>query len=261
MFRNGVVGFVMALVILPNVQSLQLTPVDEEHLVKTWWDIWWAQNESKVLRAPPENQTAQDWWDHTANEAFQHLDEAYVNAHMKDWQTFLPRFEWKGKSILDYGIGGGYLGKILLRDYGINHYTGVDISQKALDAAQHTLANWNASLSLHLTPLKFSDATPTILVSQQVIQHFPSVEYLSSFLNNVDNSRASQLMLHFRQSKNKTTYSTDAYNDGGHHDVTFALLTDVRFLKHHLKNYRFAWKETRPMCCGTTGVYTGWNAI
>ena len=41
--------------------------------------------------------------------------------------------------ILDYGIGGVLLGEVLLRDYRLAHYTGVDISDRSLDAARQRL--------------------------------------------------------------------------------------------------------------------------
>lgn len=204
------------------------------------------------------------WWDDKASGDFQHLDPKYVKRTEQAWQKFLTHFDWKGKKVLDYGIGGGYLGDVLFKDYGIVSYAGVDISQKALDASRANLAKYNATnnVTLAMTPIQFSNVSPDIFVSQQVIQHFPSVDYFESFLENVDKSNAKQVMLHFRASKNGTTFSTDAYSDqkkGLKSEVTFALLADKDFIARHLKNYKLVWSDTNPMCCGTTGVYTGWD--
>lgn len=262
------VGVVVTLLIMPNVQSLRVTSnsfeaAQEEYMVRAWWDKWWVQDhESRLslLQASPEDE-AKEWWDNSASDAFQHIDGEYVSKHAHEWQKFLVHFDWKGKKVLDYGIGGGYLGKTLFEEYGISHYMGVDISNKALDAAKANLAKYNTNdnVELALTPIQFSAVSPDILVSQQVIQHFPSVDYFKNFLENVDNSNANQVMLHFRASSNGTTYSTNAYSKGHEKDVTFALLADKDFIAQHLKNYKFVWSDTDPMCCNTMGVYTGWD--
>eukprot|EP00747_Dinoflagellata_sp_TGD_P086276 gnl/TRDRNA2_/TRDRNA2_163223_c0_seq9.p1 gnl/TRDRNA2_/TRDRNA2_163223_c0~~gnl/TRDRNA2_/TRDRNA2_163223_c0_seq9.p1 ORF type:complete len:287 (+),score=26.55 gnl/TRDRNA2_/TRDRNA2_163223_c0_seq9:153-1013(+) len=205
---------------------------------------------------------AREWWNKKASSSFQHLDRDDMERKKKaDWNTFLPHFEWHGKKVLDYGIGGGYLGETLFEAHGISSYTGVDISDNAIEATRKTLAKWTGKVDLRLSPVQFSDIAPDILVSQQVIQHFPSVDYFESFLENVDNSRARQLMLHFRKSADERTYATDAYSKGRQQDVTFALLTDSKFIQNRLKNYRLVLNESRPMCCHTTGVYTRWDAI
>jgi len=272
MYFLRAVSVVVALLTMPNVQSLRMASnsfnaAQEEHMVRAWWDKWWASDHnpdhklmSSVLQASPEDE-AKEWWDNDASDAFQHTDEKYVKQTARAWQKFLIRFDWKGKKVLDYGIGGGYLGKALFEDHGISHYTGVDISHKALDVAETTLAKYNTNdhIKLVLTPVQFSEISPDIFVSQQVIQHFPSVDYFKDFLENVDKSNANQVMLQFRASRNGTTYSTDAYSKGGQEDVIFALLADKDFIAQHLKNYKFVWSDTNPMCCNTIGVYTGWN--
>eukprot|EP00747_Dinoflagellata_sp_TGD_P086270 gnl/TRDRNA2_/TRDRNA2_163223_c0_seq2.p1 gnl/TRDRNA2_/TRDRNA2_163223_c0~~gnl/TRDRNA2_/TRDRNA2_163223_c0_seq2.p1 ORF type:complete len:362 (+),score=33.51 gnl/TRDRNA2_/TRDRNA2_163223_c0_seq2:97-1182(+) len=266
--------------VAPVVESLARIDTDHDSqsvqnvsAVQAWWDDWWSHEHrlNDSLLAEPRGQPAkmaaktavavQDWWNKNAAKDFQHLDRTYVQQTEAAWNAFLPHFQWQSKRVLDYGIGGGYLGEVLLNKYGISSYIGIDISEKALQATRKTLANWTDKVELHLTPVHFSEVAPDILVSQQVIQHFPSVDYFESFLENVDNSRARQLMLHFRKSADERTYATDAYSKGRQQDVTFALLTDSKFIQNRLKNYRLVLNESRPMCCHTTGVYTRWDAI
>lgn len=208
-----------------------------------------------------DESVAKDWWDNRASKSFQHLDKDYVASHAGEWDAFLPHFQWTGKAVLDYGIGAGYLGERLLKPpYSIGAYIGVDISQKALDAAKDILKPWSQNVHFHLTPQKFAELRPSIFVSQQVIQHFPSIKYLEDFLANVDASGAQELMLHFRASDSNRTSANDAYRTSGTtHNVGFALLTTASFLQTHLPHYVLNWSDTRPMCCGTNGQYTGWT--
>jgi SAM-dependent methyltransferase len=203
---------------------------------------------------------AKDWWNNTADEEFQHLDRGYVTETAKSWDIFLSKFFWYNTRVLDYGIGAGYLGETLFRRYPIKSYVGVDISQKALDAAHKVLKPWNKSVELYLTPQNFSKLKPEIFVSQQVIQHFPTVEYLTDFLQNVDASGASELMLHFRKAPDGATRANDAYTTTGNQsDVAMGLVTTNQFLEKHLPKYLLRWFEFLPMRAGTVGVYTKWT--
>lgn len=200
---------------------------------------------------------AKDWWNHSADRNFQHLDRDYVASHAHDWDAFLPQYSWQGKKVLDYGIGAGYLGERLFSKYSIGAYYGLDIFQKSLDAAGQVLQPWQPMVHLLLTPQSFADIHPDIFVTQQVIQHFPTVEYLKDFLNNVDTSGAQELMLQYRMSANGNTTATDAYRTGS--EKAFALVTSKAFVQLHLPRYEFQWATQRPMCCGTTAEYTGWK--
>merc|ERR1719281_2147507 len=99
---------------------------------------------------------ARDWWNSNASANFQHLDRSYVEGHEKDWTAFLPKLAWKGRRVLDYGIGAGYLGEALFQaPYTIGSYYGVDISQNSLDAAAQVLTPWSSQVHLLLTPQSF----------------------------------------------------------------------------------------------------------
>jgi cyclopropane fatty-acyl-phospholipid synthase-like methyltransferase len=173
--------------------------------------------------------------------------------------SFLPRFAWQGKRVVEYGIGGGYLGRLLYREYGIAGYVGVDISQRALAKAAEVLKAWERSTQLLLTPQTFRDLRPELFVSQQVIQHFPALSYLKDFLRNVDASGAQELMLHIRQTATGETKENDDYSKG--EKPNFAILTNLEFLREHLPSYALLWNGTQPMCCDTVGVYSGWRLV
>merc|ERR1712196_271134 len=140
------------------------------------------------------------WWDSKATANFQHLDRSYVMKYKEMWEgQFLKKVKWSDKRVIDYGIGGGYLGEVLFREYGIKSYTGIDISDRSLNQARETLAKYIDSVDLKLSPQRFSDFSPDIFFCQEVIQHFPTLAYLDEFLENVDKSGAAQVILQFRQ--------------------------------------------------------------
>jgi len=220
-----------------------------------------AQDLSKCASVPnasPTEDKVQKWWDNNADKEFQHLDRAWVEQHNKEWPKFLQRFDWKNKRVLDYGIGAGYLGETLLVNYNISQYIGIDISYKALQATRETLGFAKERVTLCEAPQQLVSFAPDIIVSQQVIQHFPSIEYLQDFLGNVDKSHAGKLMLQFRQSDSKQTIVNNAY-ERPNEDPIMALMTDVSFLQSHLHNYVNVWHFSSPMCCNTVGMWTGWT--
>merc|ERR1712157_712125 len=89
-----------------------------------------------------DSSAAKNFWDSKASAKFQHLDREYVEARMSGWQKFLKKFDWSGKKVLDYGIGGGYLGETLFKNHSIGAYVGVDISQNSIDTATKVLEPW-----------------------------------------------------------------------------------------------------------------------
>merc|ERR1719313_3265995 len=110
-------------------------------------------------------------------------------------------------------------------------------------AAESTLSKEvvNGKVHLLLTPQKFRTFHPDILVCQAVIQHFPSVDYLDQFLANADGSGASEMMLQVRYGN--TTRADSAYDgaDVNEHKVMLALVTNVAYLQHKLRNYKLVW--------------------
>lgn len=177
-----------------------------------------------------------------------------------DWKrNFLLKYAWQNKSLLDYGIGGGFLGKHLFEQYKLGKYIGVDISQKSLDAAKTNLAKQIAGgkVQLLLTPQAFKQYTPDILVCQAVIQHFPSVKYLDDFLKNVNDSGAAELMLQVRYGP-KTTSSPQGYFDHESlSDVGQLLHTNSEYLKNKLPAYSLAWTEGPDD--KRAYLFTGWS--
>lgn len=212
----------------------------------------------------PENTTVRSWWEEQSSQEFAHRSlGGYMkgkSAVLASWeQHFLKHFNWGGKRVLDYGIGGGYLGEALFSKYDLGSYVGVDISNKSLIAAQNTLSKEVAEGKVHLllTPQSFGTLHPDILVCQAVIQHFPSVEYLDQFLANADSSGASEMMLQVRYGN--ATKADSAYDGAGvdEHKVMLALVTNGAYLQRKLSNYKLVWSDG-PLN-GNQYLFTGWR--
>lgn len=114
------------------------------------------------------------FWDTVASEyAHLELGAAFTCEDLWDgWkQAFLGRYDWKGKTVLDVGCGGGWLGRLLYDEYEIRQYVGVDISRRSIDFARR-----NVPEGIIVGPLDRErlDHFPDIAVALNVVHHVPS---------------------------------------------------------------------------------------
>lgn len=150
-------------------------------------------------------------------------------------EVFLNKVDFQGKTVLDYGIGGGWLGKLLFETKDIYFYVGVDIAERSLATAMHTLQPFGDRCNFALTPVEFGLANPDIIVCLACIQHFPNEDYLLRFLENCERSGAKTLILQIRYS-NKNKFS-DAYKTDKTGDVGLACETSFDFISQKLPSY------------------------
>ena len=143
-------------------------------------------------------------------------------------------FDLNSKTIIDYGIGGGFQGIYLFENLKIKKYIGIDIAERSLKVAKRNLEKYDSKkISLLLLPVDFYKLNADIFTSFAVIQHFPNKEYLDKFLNNINKSRIPELILQIRHSeRNKFSGSLDKQKD-----VAFACRTNKRYLLSKLTNY------------------------
>ena len=148
-----------------------------------------------------------DWWDRIATPTFAHVDytnhggpHGIVRVWRDRWlDAVCPRGACNGLRVSEYGIGAGLLGEHMLAE-GVAHYAGIDISKRSRASAKaRLLARADSTrFSLHDANVSFASLRPDLFVSQQVIQHFPSQDYLDAFLRRVNGCGASTLMLQSR---------------------------------------------------------------
>lgn len=191
------------------------------------------------------------------------LDADYVEKTRSEWAQFLPHFPWSGKKAVQYGVSGGYLAEELLVRFQIASYVGLDASAKSLQVANATLKPWADQIELHAVNGKqnFSDLHADIFFANTALPHFTSVKDFESFLANVDGSQASDVMLQFRMVGNvgkNGTFISENYT-APHGNKSLNLFTTSDFVGQHLPHYELMWTNFVNTCCGTKGVYTGWE--
>jgi len=136
-------------------------------------------------------QDVQSFWQ-TANAGFSHINySAYLGGESgmtarwnAQWLSHWSSGGWlRGKHVGDYGIGAGLLGKILCMNHSIARYVGLDIAARQLEAAAtmfQALPGCRHTLILQSGSPDFSSLGLDVLISQQVIQHFPSKSYVDA---------------------------------------------------------------------------------
>lgn len=118
----------------------------------------------------------------------------------------IQNVNFSGKCVLDYGCGGGLLGEFLFTNTSVLQYVGLDIASRSLAAAEKLLTIDNdLSENCHfikIDPFSTPDLSLLkidILFCLNVIQHFPTQEYLDTWIEMVSNSGIENIILHFRE--------------------------------------------------------------
>ena len=179
------------------------------------------------------------YWEEEANPSYAHLiDEkgrglSETSLVLKLFEeNFLNKIDFQSKTIVDYGLGGGWLGRYLFLNKQIGNYVGVDIAQRSIDTAKKILSRWSTRCRFYLTPVNFLQLQADIFISLACIQHFPSEAYLLGFLDNLNTSGVSRIVLQIR---NGETCFNKAYDSEG--DVGRACVTTPEFVSKCLSMY------------------------
>lgn len=182
---------------------------------------------------------------------------------MPQWKTFLDRFDFRGKKVLDYGMDGGYLAQTLFKKYNLGSYSGiaVTLSETTLDLPAARLRKWHDKVDLHVSNTDTENLNkfqPDIVISQKCIENFPTQQILDEFLNKVDTSHAKQLMLQFRKSDQKQREKMVSLI--GNVKLVGGALADEKTLASKLPHYKMVWQNESKVV-DTTDVYTGWELV
>jgi hypothetical protein len=171
-----------------------------------------------------------------------------------DWdEAFLKKLNeimyLREASVVDYGCGGGQLGSHLHKHYGIRGYTGMDISARSRLGAYHHLQAYCCGTDESTKQLWFdicehdidfsSFIYNQVFISQATMQHFPSVEYLLDFLDNIDGSGIPYVVLQYRVD-GMTHVTNDNYIDV--REVCFKCYTTAKYINDTLTNYNLVWE-------------------
>lgn len=202
-----------------------------------------------------------NWWNKVSDEGFACLDpkQSWILASTKDTNLTIPRFkwlnqiEWNGKSVVEYGCGGGFGGEYLFTQ-GISQYTGLDISPRGI--AHTTRRLKGKSVDLHLVNSYSAEYKADVFITYAVIQHFPSESYVDNFFQEVNKSETPELMVQFRIG-DEVLFHDSAYADETQNSVKLACILDFQFLLDRLTNYELVF-EIEPNPNPIQYVYTLW---
>lgn len=185
-----------------------------------------------------------DWWN-KADETYSHIrydrwltsPDALIRMWNRSWLHRLPS---DPGHVVEYGIGAGLLGKVLLESYNASFYTGLDISDRQLSRAWKTLSmccksRYRLERVVDKLILEQIQGAQTF-VSQAVIQHFPSVSYVVDFLAVLNApSTIRWMMLQVREIPS-TRVGTS---------VTYASSVTRAQLETYLSSFRILWQSKR----------------
>lgn len=141
-------------------------------------------------------------------------------------------------TILDFGCGGGWWGKLLFKTFNIKKYIGIDISERSLHEAYNNLEGYNTHFYLNKGQ-DLSQYKADILICFAVIHHFPNIEYLNNFLDNVNNSNIKELFLSIKYCINKDyEFIENCYDSFDYKKIGNACKVNIDYLKYKLNNYQ-----------------------
>jgi 2-polyprenyl-3-methyl-5-hydroxy-6-metoxy-1,4-benzoquinol methylase len=162
---------------------------------------------------------------------FRHIeiDLDKLNSIFKKYVTDV--LDVKDKTVIDYGIGGGWLGKLLLSDFGVKKYIGYDVCDNSLDFARENLKDFNNKRVIQVRDfIDFSKVNADIFISLECIQHFPDEDYLKTWLTKVNESGCNDLILQYKFGNNVKFQSKNVY--------TFACTLTKNYMDKYLTNYK-----------------------
>lgn len=174
--------------------------------------------------------TARKFWE-TCGDGYAHLTAGKFKQCVKWYTDIFSRMDLAGKTVIDYGCGGGWTGKLLFDRFKIGKYIGLDIAKRSVITSKTVLAGYNAEF--HLIPIDFKGLGADVFVSLACIQHFPDEKFFTDFLRNIDESGIETLMLQIRG--DKTTEFINQYDAGG--NIGLCCVTNVEYILKHMKNY------------------------
>jgi hypothetical protein len=153
-------------------------------------------------RNPGYARDPKSFWE-KCGKKFAHIDLKNKDACFRYWGKFFGKsIDVKGKNVIDYGIGGGFLGEYLYSKHGIKKYIGIDIASRSLEATKRRLKKYPQT-TVHLAPVEFRELGGDVFASFACIQHFPTDRYYNGFFRNINRSKIETVILQFRLGEKK----------------------------------------------------------
>jgi SAM-dependent methyltransferase len=156
---------------------------------------------------------------------------------MSRYKKVLKDIRIAGRTFLDFGCGGGLLGKYVL-EKGAFKYIGYDVAERSIRIAE---ANTSSFVNREFILIRHHHwdlfiRQPDIIVCLACIIHFPSREYLDNVLQTFDESNADHIILEIRDTGDGTVFHEKPYQKGTM-SVIMACRTNEKYISERLKNY------------------------
>ncbi len=152
-------------------------------------------------------------------------------------ELVIDKFPVRNKTIIDFGIGGALLGKLLLSKHNIKHYIGFDLSDRSIEKAKENLSKFDNKTLILLEKhvWSFKEYKPDVIVCLACIFHFPTVLYLNNFLSECNISCAEWLVLEIRNRGIGTVCHKTPYTSV--ESTLMACDTEPKYVMGKLTNY------------------------
>lgn len=162
-------------------------------------------------------------------------EKAMLMARYKELVTDVVSVD--DKTIIDFGIGGALLGKLLLSKHHIKKYIGYDLSDRSIAKANEHLKEYSNKELIHLVHhvWSFKEKHPDIIVCLACIFHFPTKTYLDNFLHECNISGAKTLILEIRNRGIGTKFQDAPYSSI--QKTLMACDTEPKYVSSKLSNY------------------------
>lgn len=166
-----------------------------------------------------------------------------AHLQLKEWLTHyieylrktLSDVDFKGKDVLDYACGGGFL-RVAFPE--IKTYTGVDITDRAIDTAQENVPD---GMFIKTTPCNVSMVDKEdIFICLNMIQHLPSKEIFDKFLKDINELNVRQVILNIRAGK-KVLFRDRPYHTTK--DIGLACIVPAKAVETRLSNFKLTKKK------------------
>ena len=204
------------------------TGVGEKRLLKQ------LQNKNAIKMAKEKWEKSPPGWSHLIPTKHHISEENMINR----FKRLLKDIELNNKIIIDYGCGGGYLGRYLLENHDIKKYIAFDIALRSIKRTKEQLDKYEKTeiILIENHDIKFKKYNPDIFCSFACIIHFPTQIYLNTFLNNVNESNAEYLILEIRNTGKGTIFRKNPYKTSK--DQVLACITEPGYIEEKLNNYK-----------------------
>lgn len=192
---------------------------DEKFKDNTW--LVWIKKENEDIQCK--------WDSENMTSDYNHTDIDISKLNYKKFLCDIPKINYEDKTIIDYGIGGGWIAKILTK---YKKYIGYDVSKKVIEFAEKNLENIDNKEINHvdISP-DYKKHNADYFISLACIQHFPSIKYLYRWLYKVNNSGSGNLILQYRcNAKNEIKFIDKNV-------MTYACILPQNFIDKFLTNY------------------------